>query len=64
VEHKSGCRFYGHWNGNKLREQAVGRHFARAQTSSLGIANSNTDGFTLNANTTYLVFAFNRLRGG
>jgi hypothetical protein len=43
VELKSGCRFYGHWIGNKLCEQAVGRHFDSAKTGSLGIANSNTD---------------------
>jgi hypothetical protein len=30
VGHKSGCRFYGHWIGNKLSEQGLGGHFDRA----------------------------------
>jgi hypothetical protein len=64
VELKSDCRSYGHWIGNKLREQAVGRHFGRAKTGSLGIANSNTDGITLKGEHDLPRVRVPELRGG
>jgi hypothetical protein len=44
VGHKSGCRFYGHWIGNKLSEQKLGRNFACAPACPDFNTNAYPDG--------------------